>query len=642
MTRQKATAVIYEDIFGDRYAHLVDPKEIEGQRDFFIPPHITQGALTGDLVAIQLRNTSRVPEPFMLISSLAKSGKPYTRYAAVDRIIEYSDNFCIGHFVDENGAGFFVPDDKRIPRLPVFKTRRQNAVDGEKVLARISRRKFAQEYKAGIIKTYGDSRLFEANYNAQLDAVYGDLGFSDSAVDDIRVFDTPPSNEKKRRDMRSKPAVTVEGFDGSPGIAYTVETEGDGYIVYVHYADLDEYVKRGSDLDRVLYRRMRNLRMPHKSVGMLPDKLFSIVSFAAGQDKLAFTLILHFDNAGNCTKLEMTESVINVTINGKYDELDALVKHSDSSSTMSIREKYAGVYDMLVLMYRFGATLMAKLDASGAFVGTDLIPSFVFDGNQPVDLIETKTCDITLLRRYLYVAIGIAIAQHIGGTGFPLIYQGNPEPGLPVLKRISEYWDGEVTSDNLCPILSQLYDTVDIGISQRTQYISMFRSVAKTEMSTEPLWHHMYKVNAFALMPSPCTSYGGLSMIRIYKAFLNNDRALAKEIAEDAVWAYRMWNSYHIAIEERLINLAMCAFVSFLPYPAEAVVSGISEEEIAITLANGGIGWVLMSELKDAIYEPETNTIFYRGNRIKFGSYITVDYERLNYNEGRAYFVPHR
>ncbi|HPE94542.1 MAG TPA: RNB domain-containing ribonuclease [Bacillota bacterium] len=640
MIRQKAKAIIYEDIFSDRYARLIEPKEIDGQRDFFIPPHITQGALTGDCVEIQIRTASRIPDNFKIVPTLAKSGKPYAKYAAVNRILEYSNNYCIGHYVAE-GDGFFVPDDRSIPRLPIFKTRRQNAVDGEKVLATISRKKYAQEYKAAIEKTYGNSRLFEANYNAQLDAVYGDLGFGGDEVDAINVFETPSQN-KARKDLRSKSAVTVEGGDSSPGIAYSVERDGDGYTLYVHYADLDEYVKRSSALDDVLKKRMRNLRMPHKSVGMLPDKLFKIVSFTAGEDKLALSLVMHFTKDGSCTGVECAESIINVTVNGKYDELDALIKNSDMSSTMRIRDKYAPVMDMLKLMYGFGAVLMRKLDNSGAFVGTDLIPAFVFDGWQPVDLVETDLCDIKLLRRCIYVATGIAVADHIGKNGFPLIYQENPEPGAEVMREIGEYWDGELSKENLCSVLSTLYQTVTVSAAQKTQYIKMFRAVSKTSASSVPARHHMYKVNAFALMPSPCTNYGGLCMLRIFKAYLAGDKDLAKEIAEDGVWSFKQHNAYHLAIEERLYDLAMAAYVSYRHYPAEAVVSGISREELAITLANGGVGWIKSRMLEGAVYDSDTNTVFYRGTKLKFGSYITVVFEELNYNEGRAYFAPHR
>lgn len=152
----------------------------------------------------------------------------------------------------------------------------------------------------------------------------------------------------------------------------------------------------------------------------------------------------------------------------------------------------------------------------------------------------------------------------------------------------------------------------------------------------------MYKAEAFALLSSPCANYGGLCMLRIFKAYLAGDKELAKEIAEEGVWSFKQHNAYHIAIEERLYDLAMAAYVSFLHYPAEAVISGISREELAITLANGGVGSIKREKLDGAVFDAQTNTVLYHGAKLKFGSYLTVVLDELNYNEGRAYFAPHR
>ena len=225
MTKQTATAVMFEDVFGDCYVHLAQPQEPDGERDFFVPPHMTLGAMPGDIVEVSIRSFSSVPESFRFVSSLARSGRCYQCYATVRRILDYADVLCSGRF--ESGEdGRFVADDERIAPVPVFKTKRQSVTDGAKVLASITRRKYSKIHKASVVNSYGDSRLFEPNYRAQLDEVCGNMGF------DSDVTVPVPAVSDERQDLRALDTFVFGASSG--GIACSVEKKTTGgYYIYI-------------------------------------------------------------------------------------------------------------------------------------------------------------------------------------------------------------------------------------------------------------------------------------------------------------------------------------------------------------------------------------------------------------------------
>lgn len=289
MTKQTATAVMFEDVFGDCYVHLAQPQEPDGERDFFVPPHMTLGAMPGDIVEVSIRSFSSVPESFRFVSSLARSGRCYQCYATVRRILDYADVLCSGRF--ESGEdGRFVADDERIAPVPVFKTKRQSVTDGAKVLASITRRKYSKIHKASVVNSYGDSRLFEPNYRAQLDEVCGNMGF------DSDVTVPVPAVSDERQDLRALDTFVFGASSG--GIACSVEKKDDGWILYIHYADVDSFVPRGSEADALLAKRVHSLDTPRSMLHFLPEQLARAVAFSEKEDRAAVTLVLDIGSGG--------------------------------------------------------------------------------------------------------------------------------------------------------------------------------------------------------------------------------------------------------------------------------------------------------------------------------------------------------
>ena len=86
----------------------------------------------------------------------------------------------------------------------------------------------------------------------------------------------PPPPSGARRDLRDRLAFTIDpGTAKDHDDALTVETEGDGWRVLVHIADVAASVRPGSPLDREARRRAFSVYLPGRVEPMLPHALSS-------------------------------------------------------------------------------------------------------------------------------------------------------------------------------------------------------------------------------------------------------------------------------------------------------------------------------------------------------------------------------
>lgn len=234
-----------------------------------------------------------------------------------------------------------------------------------------------------------------------------------------------------------------------------------------------------------------------------------------------------------------------------------------------------------------------KRQVADAFFGTSLVPSFEFQGGSPSAVTEARRSVSRRLFRCCHVMIGAAVATHL--SGFPLIYRYAPLPSDEQLLPFLRSGIGE--SVQPLPLrLMELYYTSDTGVHAKTRYVLAYRAAVAEDISTVPVYNSLYELPAFAPVESPCEDYAGLCMIRILKAWMDGDCELAHTIAAEAVMAYRRGNARRRRAEARLFDITMAEYVSNLPYPAEGIISGLTDGELVITLVNGGVGYLRLEE----------------------------------------------
>ncbi len=162
--------------------------------------------------------------------------------------------------------------------------------------------------------------------------------------DDVRKeAEASPSLLKspgERLDLRDRLIVTIDpatakDFDD----ALSLETDEDGRrVLGVHIADVSHFVRPGSALDREARRRGTSVYLVDHVVPMLPEQLCNgVCSLVEGEDRLAFSVFLTFDERGKPVARAFAKSVIRSSRRMTYGEALDVIEDRATSVPENIR-----------------------------------------------------------------------------------------------------------------------------------------------------------------------------------------------------------------------------------------------------------------------------------------------------------------
>lgn len=143
-----------------------------------------------------------------------------------------------------------------------------------------------------------------------------------------------PEVFKGRTDLQNLEAYTIDpptakDFDD----AISLEVTKNGYVLWVHIADVAHYVEKDSSLDIHARGRATSVYLPTRTIPMLPTHLSdNLCSLNEQLPRLAMTVEIHYDKNGNklLNKCKIHNSVINVDKNLSYDQVnDAIDNNSE-------------------------------------------------------------------------------------------------------------------------------------------------------------------------------------------------------------------------------------------------------------------------------------------------------------------------
>ena len=166
----------------------------------------------------------------------------------------------------------------------------------------------------------------------------------------------------KRSDLRGKIVFSFSENNNSPAeYAFSLYPNGRGWKLGVHVADVAEYACEGSPMDKEARARIAAFNDGSSVEEMLPENIrYDLCNLATSGDKLALSVFMDIDSKGNVIDVTFEESVIQISANCIYGEIDQLGLTTDTSSVMSLRNKYAPILDTVIDMYEIAATYCAN------------------------------------------------------------------------------------------------------------------------------------------------------------------------------------------------------------------------------------------------------------------------------------------
>jgi ribonuclease R len=233
---------------------------------------------------------------------------------------------------------------------------------------------------AVVAPTRGRARLEKALGPADsVESVLDALLEQEGLVEEHEPHDAPPPSLEGRVDLRELLAFTIDpetakDFDD----AISVQSEGDGFRVWVHIADVAHFVPAGTPLDRGAARRSFSAYIPGRVAPMLPPELADdLCSLRPHQDRLCLTVEVPFDAAMDAGEPSFYRSVIRSRERLTYGQAERILGGADRASDE--------VTEGLRHAERVALELRRRRFARGALRITTREIVFAFDGQGGVE-----------------------------------------------------------------------------------------------------------------------------------------------------------------------------------------------------------------------------------------------------------------
>ncbi len=175
-------------------------------------------------------------------------------------------------------------------------------------------------------------------------SLYGELLRLDKPMD----LEFSMDDEKQRIDLTHLPFCTIDpnsAKDHDDAIYYDIKEK----VLYVAIADVSYFVKQGSELDKIAYKKSTSLYLPHKVLPMLPKSLSEeLCSLKEGMDRYAFVFKIYLDEKNKAVKkAELFEAVIKSHKKYSYGRIDRVLEgHFDQCSSIDKE-----IFDYLLPLY---------------------------------------------------------------------------------------------------------------------------------------------------------------------------------------------------------------------------------------------------------------------------------------------------
>ena len=601
---------------------FVTPENDALGEDVFIPADKTHGALHGDTVKIVYR-------------------KKYPRGAEgrVTEILKKEAKTLTGTLVGERVRGtrthkkryFIYPDSPHFPeRIPLWD--KPEAEEGDKLLCLIERSR--EGFSLSFIRSFGAASSFGANREALLVESGIEIDFEAEALKEAeRIAALPLSAEG--RTVEEGPILTIDGKDAKDlDDAISLKATPEGYLLSVHIADVSEYVKPKTALDRAAMSRGTSVYFADAVVPMLPTALSNgACSLNAGEDKYTLTAHITLKKDGSIVKTAVERGVIKSCVRGVYSEVNDLFENGVSSV---YAKKYSSVYNMLLLMHELYEILRTRADARGYLDFDAPEPYFVLnEAGYPVEIIRRERGIAERLIEQFMLTANEGVARLLTEKECPAVYRIHEAPPPDKLLAFKSYASllgldtTPLCKENVtaCDFAALLAEAEETGKGE-TLAIPMIRAMAKASYSDERADHFGLGLSHYCHFTSPIRRLSDLATHRIIKAVLldGEDKRRYASYARRAA-AAASESELRALSAERAMNALYTALWAekHVGEEFDATVSGVASFGVFAMLDNTAEGLIPVEDLPfHTVLDEEALCAYIDGERVSLGDRIRV------------------
>lgn len=491
--------------------------KVEGEdEEYYVERDMNSGAYTGDEVLFYI---------------LPKTRGQKKDTAVVIKILKHSNDFIYGLLIEKkNKYGVknqIISYNKDFDiKATVLKEDLNGAVDGSIVVGELY--DFETDPKARIIKIVGHKD--DPGVDISLIALeYGfDLTFPDEALKEASELplQVDASKYPSRRDFRDDKVITIDGDDSKDfDDAVCVKKLSNGnYKLYVHIADVSEYVHSGSALDLEALKRGTSVYLADRVIPMLPHSLSNgICSLNEGVDRLVLSCIMEIDNTGNLVNYDICEGIINSAHRMTYNKVNKIL-----SGDSSLIDEYIDIYPMICDMKELSEIIRAKRVKNGA-LDFD-VPEYKIsmnDRGEPIKFELRERFEAELLIEDFMLMANQTVAYHMYEAEIPCMYRVHEAPVEEKVMGVFGFiqslgYKVKISRNGILPsqIQSIMSEVKEEGVNYYIINQLMLRAMMKAKYEEECIGHYGLALDYYCHFTSPIRRYPDLFVHRSLKTLL--------------------------------------------------------------------------------------------------------------------------
>lgn len=633
------------------FGFVVPDAEAEIKEDIFIRARAVNGALDGDRVTVRYRISDGRQESDAQKAESRRYEGEILEVTEVGRASVIGTLFYRPEFLGRRRVErpYLLPDDSRLPSaIPLL--RADGAREGDKVEALLPAER-GNTLCGNVIRVFGPAEDRGANYEAILASCGVPLVFSDEARAEAEARAAEPLSEEGRVRPAREIIFTIDGA-GAKDLDDAVSLRalpGGKWLLGVHIADVSEYVKEGTPLDRTALERGTSVYFVDKVVPMLPEALSNgACSLNANEDKYALAAHMTIDSEGRILDTRVSREIIRSRVRGVYSEINDLLEKGEGSVFYA---KYRTVLPTLRRMDSFYRILAERSRKRGALELDRKEPLILLDeAGDPCEILARTRGTAEKMIEQFMLAANEGVARLLTERGIPCVYRVHEKPEAEHLAAFVLYAHNlglstqalqtdEPRARDFAAILDQAREA---GVGEAVSY-ALLRAMAKAAYSEKPAPHFGLGIPLYCHFTSPIRRLSDLATHRIIKAVLLDGKkkeryeGYAKRAAEAASEAELRALDAERQIEALYKVLYMSRHIG---EEFDAQISSVTSFGIFAELENTCVGLIPLSAMTDDvfIYDEENLTLRCGECVYRIGDSVRVRVEEADIPTRKLYF----